>query len=539
MDLLILESEWGRNNMNLEDLNLTDDKFKLVDRSETIHDMELATKPIGYFKDAFNRFKKNKASLVAAVIIGILVLYAIFAPIFSPYSVSYADSNYSYALPRNSLFVKFGWNFWDGCTDAKVTKEDFYYELSKGVETGHNSIKNNKYTIVEELNPRKQVVTYYKYRLDTYQQVGVIFLNVSAEEYANIQKYQDETGIQVIYPVTDPNQRPVSVQDNSNGGYWFKTTDIPEGSTSSDGKTHIVLDENGDFINIYLPYSDKDNYTSKMRIEGENEYLYSYGIPNATGYEIRINYYEYYVYNHTYVLKDGIKTPSYLFGATHSGQDIWTCLASGARFSFILAILVAVVNLVVGAIYGAIEGYYGGKIDLFMERFVDILSAVPFMIVITLLKYHMEGSSPVLILFIAFFLTGWIGMASRTRMQFYRFKNQEYVLAARTLGASDKRIMFKHIFPNALGTLITGCVLVIPSMIFSETSLSYLGIINLNNGRMTSVGTLLANAQPYLATYPHMVLFPALFISMLMLSFNLFGNGLRDAFNPSLRGSED
>ena len=130
-------------------------------------------------------------------------------------------------------------------------------------------------------------------------------------------------------------------------------------------------------------------------------------------------------------------------------------------------------------------------------------------------------------------------MASRVRMQFYRFKNQEYVLAARTLGASDKRIMFKHIFPNSLGTIVTGSVLAIPGMIFSESSLSYLGIINLQTGSMTSVGNMLSSAQKYLTSYPYMMLFPALFICLLMLSFNLFGNGLRDAFNPSLRGAED
>ena len=129
-------------------------------------------------------------------------------------------------------------------------------------------------------------------------------------------------------------------------------------------------------------------------------------------------------------------------------------------------------------------------------------------------------------------------MAGTTRMQFYRFKNQEYVLVARTLGANDRRIMFKHIFPNAVGTLITSSVLVIPGVIFSETSLSYLGIINLTSGNLTSVGTLLASGQSFLFTYPHMILFPAVFISLLMLSFNLFGNGLRDAFNPSLRGTE-
>ena len=202
-----------------------------------------------------------------------------------------------------------------------------------------------------------------------------------------------------------------------------------------------------------------------------------------------------------------------------------------------LAIIVASVNLFVGAIYGAIEGYYGGKIDLMMERFVDIMASIPLIIVITLLKYHFDISH-VYILFIAFFLTGWTGMAARTRMQFYRFKNQEYVLVAKTLGAKDSRIMFRHIFPNAIGTLITSSVLVIPGVIFSETSLSYLGIINLNTGSLTSVGTLLSTGQGFLFTYPHMILFPSIFISLLMLSFNLFGNGLRDAFNPSLRGTE-
>ena len=175
-----------------------------------------------------------------------------------------------------------------------------------------------------------------------------------------------------------------------------------------------------------------------------------------------------------------------------------------------------------------------------MERFSEILGSVPTMIVITLLKYHMGSSSQALVLFIAFFATGWIGMAGRTRMQFYRFKNQEYVLAARTLGARDSRIMFKHIFPNGLGTIVTSFALVIPSMIYSETSLSYLGIINLEAGNTTSVGTLIAAGQKcIMANAAYVAFFPCIFLVLLMLSFNLFGNGLRDAFNPSLRGTED
>ena len=175
-----------------------------------------------------------------------------------------------------------------------------------------------------------------------------------------------------------------------------------------------------------------------------------------------------------------------------------------------------------------------------MERISDILSNVPFTVVTVLFKLHLAKEVGMIgSLIFAFVLTGWIGMASSVRMQFYRFKNQEYVLAARTLGANDRRIMFKHIFPNALGTLITSCVLVIPGVIFSETSLSYLGIISLDSGERSSIGSMLAAGQKYLDKAPHIVLFPAIFIALLEICFNLFGNGLRDAFNPALRGAED
>ena len=132
-------------------------------------------------------------------------------------------------------------------------------------------------------------------------------------------------------------------------------------------------------------------------------------------------------------------------------------------------------------------------------------------------------------------LTGWIGTAARTRTQFYRFKGREYVLASRTLGASDKRLIFKHILPNALGTIVTGSVLMIPGVIFSESTLSYLG---LGLKGVESFGVLLSTNQQYLGSEPVLIVFPAIIISLLMISFNLFGNGLRDALNPSLKGSE-
>lgn len=515
--------------MRAQDYKISSEKFVLHSHGDNLHDTKLETKPVSYFHDAMNRFARNKASIVAAVIIGLLVLFAIIGPFCTPYEVAYEDANYALVLPKVQLFYDLGIHFWDGGQNKEVSKFDYTYYSAIQKETGRQVIMSD----VEEVTQvyMGQTSTLYSFRLDTYNVVGAIFKYVTPAEYEAIQKYQDENGVQIILPITDESKRPAANQDKKNANFWYATED------GGNGKSSIVFDENGELVNIYVPNDGNDGYTSTMYWEGDTK-QYNYAIPKNDGadWQIRVDYYEYYKYEHA-IKGDGITEPCFIFGTNTAGKDLFTCLASGARFSFILAVIVSTVNLFVGAIYGAIEGYYGGRIDIVMERIVEILGSIPFMIVITLLKYHLNVSH-IIVLFISFFLTGWTGMAGRTRMQFYRFKNQEYVLVARTLGARDRRIMFKHIFPNAIGTLITSCVLVIPGVIFSETSLSYLGIINLSSGNLTSVGTLLSQGQSKLFTHPHLILFPAIFISLLELSFNLFGNGLRDAFNPSLRGTE-
>lgn len=515
--------------------NIPLEKFAFAQTEDISHDKKLETKPVGYLKDAMHRFSKNKGAVVAAVIIAIMLLFAIIVPFCTQYTVAYFDSYYAYTQPKCSLFENT--SFWDGCKEQESNLKTFTYYYAMGQETGHNAVKNQEYTLTEDGG--------YRYRLDTYQMNGVVYKNLSLEEYQDLQAYQNETGIQVIYPIVAKRDRPTAADYEQDGNIYYKTTE--KGS-----KTQFVYDDEGNVIPVYSTYPASimengvglDQYDS-LRIEGKEGFLqddqtcyYSYALMTPSGVQVRVNYYEYYTYFHTTVAKDGITSPNFLFGTTGSGKDILTCLSSGARFSFIFAIVVAVSNLFVGAIYGAIAGYYGGRIDLVLERITDVLNAIPTMVVITLLKLHMGGSSQALVLFITYFLTGWIGMGSTTRMQFYRFKNQEYVLSARTLGASDRRLMFKHIFPNAIGTLVTACALVIPNMIYSETSMSYLGIINFATGNITSVGTLIAAGQSSLATAPFVALFPSVYLALLMLTFNLFGNGLRDAFNPSLRGSE-
>jgi oligopeptide transport system permease protein len=246
---------------------------------------------------------------------------------------------------------------------------------------------------------------------------------------------------------------------------------------------------------------------------------------------VRVLYYNYYRY------KNG-RYPSYVFGTDSQGYDLASRLAVGVALSLMLAFSVSLINLVIGALWGAVSGYYGGVLDLVMSRVTDVLSGVPAIVVQTLFQIHLAERVGVLVsLLFAFVLTGWIATAGRVRSQFYRFKGEEYVSAARTLGASDRRIIWRHIFPNTLGTLITASVLVIPGVIFTESMLSFLGIVNLGGADITSLGTLLSEAANVWTLAPHLMLVPAAFISLLMISFNLLGGGLRDAFNPTLRGT--
>ncbi len=513
--------------MNNEYVNIPKEKFEFVARTEKIHDQKLETKPIGYFKDAWIRFRKNKGSVIAFGIIMFLVLFAIVGPFLTPYTLSDRDGYYATALPKSKFFSQFG--FWDGVALRSDTKAGFDYYNSIGVESGMNAVVGDYTTTTTADGGTK-----YNFEVDSYYKVGYSYMTLTTEEYEAIKEYQNDKGVQILFPVP-MNYKTNYTLGNSGANLWYKLVDDGQYTTGE-----AVYDENGNYIPNYLTTENyktakasiDKNYDSR-RIEADDG-TYVYAVKVQGGVKVRVNYYNYYTYINGH-------EPCYIFGANGYGQDIFCCLANGARLSFLLALCVSVINLTIGAIYGAIEGYYGGTIDIVMERISDILSSVPFIVVATLFKLHLSEKVGILpTLLFAFVMTGWIGMASRVRMQFYRFKGQEYVLAARTLGAKDSRIIWKHIFPNALGTIITGSVLAIPGVIFSESMLSFLGIINFaTDPKLMSIGTMLSQGSGYLTTYPHILVFPAVFISLLELSFNLFGNGLRDAFNPSLRGVEE
>lgn len=508
--------------------NIPKEKFAFAQLDAKLHDTKFETKPVGYFKDAWRRFKKNKASITASIIIIIIALFAIIAPILSPYQISTNDGVYVKIRPRLDSLADTP--VLNGTLTKKLNDRFLIYYNSIGVAAADNISGTGPHTwatgLENEFSPiyslgeeyKEAGRTYRQGRIDSCLEIGFKYMSITTDQYNAIKEKEKELGIRILYPMIDTTSPYCS--DPADANCWYKSD------------SYMPLDENGDVMN--LSAIQNGEYID-IYLRDANGNVMDYLKKDKNMLQVRVLYYNYYI------MKTG-HTPSFLFGTDAQGYDILTRLAHGVRLSLLLSISVSVLNLIIGTIYGAIEGFYGGWLDIVLERISDILNGMPFIVVATLFNLHLVKTGKVStfagILF-AFVLTGWLGIAYRVRTQFYRFKKQEYVLAAKTLGAKDRRLMFKHILPNSLGTIITSSALIIPSTIMTESTLSYLGIFNFNGQNITSLGTMLGNGQGYLATDPHIILFPALIISLLMISFNLFSNGLRDAFNPSLRGVDE
>ena len=509
--------------------------FTFVNMGERLTDVKFDDKPIGYFKDAWIRFRKNKASVAAACIILIIFLFSVVAPFLTKNENSFMDAYYAKKGPYIYGLNKDG--FMDGGVDRDFSEVGLISKIAIGIGAedwdGHGAtleegLASDQQPMMEISDPEvrldasKKEKRYYHGRINAYAEVGFLYKSIEQSELQKMRDWEAETGLHLLYPLVEDNAYNLDPKDANN---WYKTKKYQPVYTNEKGKIKELEYAPGMVL--------EDNY--KRDANGDPIY-YEYtggGTLETAGYKVRV------LYSHYYIYKNGFE-PRYLFGTDSQGYDLMLRLAGGLRLSLLLAVSVSVINFILGAAFGAIEGYYGGWVDLLMERLSDILQGVPFIIVATLFQIHLSakvGAIPCLLF--AYILNGWIGIAYRVRTQFYRFKRQEFVLAARTLGARDRRLIWKHIFPNSLGTIVTSTALIIPGVIFSESMLSYLGIVKLGTAQTTSLGTLLADASAIWTNYPHLMILPALFISLLEISFNLFGNGLRDAFNPSLRNVED
>lgn len=227
----------------------------------------------------------------------------------------------------------------------------------------------------------------------------------------------------------------------------------------------------------------------------------------------------------------GLDDVYYWFGSDNFGRDIWTRTWEGARVSLIIAVAAAVIDMVIGMSYGLISGYFGGKVDMVMQRFLEVANGIPRLVICTLLLLVLKPG--ILTIVFALMLTEWVGMSRIARAEMLKLKEQEFVLASRTLGAGSFFIIFREVLPNIIGPIITQVMFSIPTAIFTEAFLSFVGLgIPVPQ---CSLGSLINESYNSITTHSFQIIPPIVVMVLLMLSFNLVADGLREALDPKMK----
>jgi len=327
--------------------------------------------------------------------------------------------------------------------------------------------------------------------------------------------YQDQ--------ITDYSNLPpsLSVYQVSEDGYVFLTQSYRLLLISEDGHVLERLDlVSRDFISRIYYYD----------YEGEEIAIdYSYRVYEPEG---DIDYTVTYNGQTTEQPTMSVGNKTFLFGSDHLGRDVLTRLMYGARISLKISLVAALVNLLIGVVYGSVSGFSSSKTDNIMMRIVDIINSIPLVIYVILLMVLLNKAN-IWTIILALGTVYWVGMARLVRGQIISLKDQEFVLAARVIGVSRRKIIFRHLIPNSLGPIIVSLTMSIPSAIFTEAFLSFIGIGI--SAPEASWGTMANEAISQLEAYPYQMLFPALAIGITVLSFNFLGDGLRSALDPRLR----
>lgn len=533
--------------------NITKDSFEFV--GAQVQEEAIKTKPQGFYADVFKRFIKKKSSIIALSLIVLLLAFSLIMPATYAFDTKLSEPYFAGVRPRNFMS--------DGFYSRTASVNEYYSLVGVGVAAQFDDEDPTKVLTIDEgmsnayqpiKSSRDVQLQFLEYdregrniKIDSYLETGFIYVPISFDEWDSIKAFESQSGRQVIYPMVDRYSafvdietgeeifRPSAYQQNAN--YWYEIQDItgtPKWSVDGSGN-----ETKGTFVPNYLTYT-QDSIDARPELHTdllgelpqEGDTAWYEVAANGKSLTVRVLSYNHFVYRH-----DG-KLPAFWFGTNNAGQDIFSRLASGLRTSLLLALLVSLISLVIGIIVGSITGYFGGRTDLIIGRIQDVLIGIPTIVVLTLiyLNWIQPGKIPMFGgLLLGFCIFSWVTYAKSIRTQFFRFKGNEYVLASKTLGARAPRLMFKHVFPNALGTLITIFALAIPSVVLSEVVLYFLGILQLGEGG-SSLGVLINEGSAALTTAPFIIAFPVVVFGIIMFSFNLLGNALRDSFDPSQRG---
>ncbi|WBW95218.1 ABC transporter permease [Oceanirhabdus sp. W0125-5] len=621
--------------------NIPKEQFEFVQKGKKLYDQKIQGKPIGYMKDVWMRFKKNRANLTASTILLVLIICSIIMPGLSGKDYTKLDEKLSFLPPRVPLLEKIG------IMDGTVFLEDMPADLSKfDEETGlylplsfnekaidMKTLINNRVESAEKspyvLNGQSLLMLDYDSTSVTVESTEFYNLIKANNPYIEIDVYELDSSSNgkievllqtdfggdytVIDTITETGKHQVKLFElneelyadvvsklrvrysSDNKGSSAALTSI---SLFDDSSKEPVLFDEGFKLASYKIMDGKGSYQRQNGVMiitsfRYNKYIAAFDLTHETafsaseydklleewgdkvekipnpdnpdgwffteGFPIRevirkndsvvvdgkkYSSYEVYLDYAAYLGYDDL--PYYLFGTSQAGRDLFSLVWVGLRTSLYIGLIVTLINVTIGILFGAISGYYGGTVDMLMQRFAELVGRIPWLVVLSIMVVLFNPGIKTLILTLV--ISGWIGTASVTRMQFYRYKRREYVLASKTMGAKDSRLIFRHILPNGIGTIITSSILGIPGVIFTEAALSYLGY-GIGHGQSfsilgftfsgVSIGVLLSDARNFLFNYPYLTIYPAIVVSILMITFNMFGNALRDAFNPSLRGVED
>jgi len=531
--------------------------FEFITREEKL-DSEQTRPSLTYWQDVWRRLKKNKLSMFGLFGVIMVILFGVLGPYFTPYD--YSDQILDYSnLPPSFEIYKLEDDFY-----IYVTKEYRVLEVSeKGDLMGridyiHKDIVNKVYYYANEYE--LELVNNYagegRYPLGVTLDAGSVYSEnwgIALRDSLNAAG-DDQVEITYIHPASPFIN--VFRKDELFDMYSDDLTitelvlvDDPNASAPS----YIALDA-GDGAQEIINQLELTDYTSEVILGGKViEVNFSYKLMDENerpaGYE-DVNIAVTYDGVENKFIYDKVSNSTYLWGSDMLGRDLLTRIMYGARISLTVAFVATLVNFFIGILYGSISGYSGGNVDNYMMRIVDIINSIPLVLYVILLmvllkevvidvtvfgRYFVifKGGAGLGTIIIALGSIYWVGMARLVRGQILGLKEQEFVLAARTIGVSKFKIIIRHLVPNAMGPIIVSMTMMIPSAVFTEAFLSFIGLGI--SAPKASWGTLANDALSGLTTYPYQLFFPSAAIAITMLAFNFLGDGLRDALDPRLR----